>query len=350
MAWRPVLDGDDAERARAVVAEIADALATPPGDDPSLGAGSAGIALLHGYRALDGDEASEERTFDALAHALEHAGTRPLPSLFNGLGGIAFAAQHLQPVVGEVEALETLDEIVRRLLDDPRLTREVELCDGWIGFGVVALERPALAPLVERAVAALDAWRTGDPVNLGLAHGVAGTVAFLARVADARLREIVPWLRGHIGDRFPIPMSDPEILGVRADGWCYGEPSTAVALVAAGRALAEPAWIDAGRALANRAAARTDAELAALGVDAAFCHGTAGRAHLLNRLGQALGDDALVAAARAWYRETLARGAVGTPGIQAGDAGVALSLLGAVSGVEPAWDRALLTSLAPASP
>jgi hypothetical protein len=80
-------------------------------------------------------------------------------------------------------------------------------------------------------------------------------------------------------------------------------------------------------------------------LNVALCHGTAGRAHLFHRLGTALADDELLATARAYYLETLARlprvdPADGT--LRSGTAGIALCLLGAVSAREPQWDRVLL--------
>jgi len=101
--------------------------------------------------------------------------------------------------------------------------------------------------------------------------------------------------------------------------------------------------------------------------DAGLCHGTAGIAHLFNRMYQATGDALLADAARYWYERTLmvrkpgveiagyrVRLADGSqpqraarPGFLTGAAGIGLSLLSAISDVEPSWDRLLLVSVPP---
>jgi len=103
-------------------------------------------------------------------------------------------------------------------------------------------------------------------------------------------------------------------------------------------------------------------------VDAGLRHGVAGRAHLLNRLFQATGEEPFADAARAGFGRLLemrrpgegiggfraqAPGADGRPvwaddpGLLNGSAGIGLALLAAVSAVEPAWDRLLLAWLQP---
>ncbi|MDP9121776.1 MAG: Lanthionine biosynthesis cyclase LanC, partial [Acidobacteriota bacterium] len=112
--------------------------------------------------------------------------------------------------------------------------------------------------------------------------------------------------------------------------------------------------------------------------DAGLCHGAAGLAHLFNRMYQTSGVEELGTAARRWFDKTLdyrrpgegvggflafdpsgsVPGAVpgaaqwrSDPNFLEGSAGVGLALLGAVSTVEPAWDRLLLASLpAPSGP
>jgi hypothetical protein len=99
-------------------------------------------------------------------------------------------------------------------------------------------------------------------------------------------------------------------------------------------------------------------------VDANLCHGAAGVAHIFHRLYRATADRRFADAARHWFGRTLAmrvpgRGFAGfrdydgseggrtrwvtDPGLL-GAGGVALTLVAAVTGAEPAWDRLLLLS------
>ena len=344
----------EADRARALVEAIATALADP--DQVSLADGWAGLALVHGYRAKAGAEGAQDLAGEALEHAL--GGITAVPWLFTGYAGIGFALQHLDADAGE--ALEELDGLVARAL---AVASAWDLTDGAIGLGVYALERGDRA-LVDRVVERLatlvepdGAWRLFDSADdddaagyhdLGIAHGVAGAVAFLAEAiaapgARALLAGAVAWLRARERATTPsLPMTEGrrvlEHTGI-VDGWCHGDVSTALAFVRAGQAADEPAWIAAGQALALRAARRTDAELAGFSIEGGLCHGAIGRAHIFHRLGLALGDDELLAAARHAYLQTER---VAGDGLQFGNAGVALGLLASYTAIEPAWDRVFL--------
>src|SRR5262249_44490456 len=215
--------------------------------------------------------------------------------------------------------------------------------------------------------------------NLGLAHGIPGAIALLGRacaagVAPDRARPLLEgaarWLmvrRAMVGtDGFPAAVgTEPWPVPARL-AWCYGDPGVAAALLLAARCAREPAWERAALAVARRAAERPPD--AAEVVDAGLCHGSAGLGHLFNRMFQASGDTRLREAADFGFRRTLemqqpGRGVAGfaawvdgpngipawtdEPGFLTGAAGIALALLGASTTIEPAWDRALLVSLAP---
>jgi hypothetical protein len=142
--------------------------------------------------------------------------------------------------------------------------------------------------------------------------------------------------------------------------WCYGDPGMAVTLLAAARGAGEPAWERAAVETALSAASRPE-ELARIR-DAGLCHGSAGIAHLFNRLYQATGEPRLAEAARFWFEWTLrfrqpGNGVAGfrawntdgeneswreDGGFLEGAAGIGLALLAATSTVEPEWDRLLL--------
>jgi class I lanthipeptide synthase len=145
--------------------------------------------------------------------------------------------------------------------------------------------------------------------------------------------------------------------------WCYGDPGIAAALLMAARGVGAGGWEQAAVALACRAAERPPERTGV--VDASFCHGTAGLAHIYNRIYQATGEPKLGRAAMYWLERTLdfyrlARGNGGSwvqaskdraeagpwtgIGLLEGAAGVALVLLAATTSVEPAWDRMFLVS------
>ncbi|MCK5168939.1 MAG: hypothetical protein KAQ75_03590, partial [Bacteroidales bacterium] len=98
-------------------------------------------------------------------------------------------------------------------------------------------------------------------------------------------------------------------------------------------------------------------------IDAGLCHGTAGIAHIYNRMYNNTGRDEFKKAAIYWFEQTLKMakyddGLAGykawrTPeygglqneyGFLEGIAGIGLALISAVSDIEPKWDECLLLS------
>ena len=145
--------------------------------------------------------------------------------------------------------------------------------------------------------------------------------------------------------------------------WCYGDAGVATTLLLAARCTGNEDWERQALRIADLAARRSPA--AARVRDASLCHGAAGLGHLFNRLYQATGMEELAEASRSWFRHTLeirhagkglggfftwapAQGHEVTwrldRGFLTGAAGTALALLGAVSSVEPEWDRVMLSS------
>jgi hypothetical protein len=206
--------------------------------------------------------------------------------------------------------------------------------------------------------------------NVGLAHGVPGVIGLLGRVcaagvardkARSLLDGAVRWLLDQDGpESFPC-WAAPGAAGDTARlAWCYGDPGVAAALLGAARCVGESAWESAALAIARRAAQRPYEEAGIK--DAGLCHGSAGVAHLFNRMFHATGEPRLAEAARSWFEQTLAmrrpgRGIGGYEawepdgagsadrGLLTGATGIALALLAATTYIEPLWDRMLLVSI-----
>jgi hypothetical protein len=424
--WSPILEGAAAARATAAVTAVAGAIGEAPLSvrraGSCLAAGEAGVALFFDYldRARPGAGYGEiawrrlDRAIDDLASS------RQSPGLFSGFTGISWVAEHLhrgsaasQPSApGPAAEDDPNADIDAALLDHLRRapwTYHFDLTTGLVGYGVYALERlprssavACLELVVERLAEIAQprpaglAWFTPCDMlpephrplypqgveDLGVAHGTPGVIAMLARICAAgvaaeQARSLlaggVSWL---LAQKLPAARHSvfPSAVGpaVRSwparTAWCYGDPGIAVALLAAGRTMDEPAWEREALALARTVARRPPESC---GVDdAGLCHGAAGLGHLLNRLYQATGDPELLAAARAWFGRTLGhwepgRGLGGflaftapeddsdqlvwneDPGFLVGSAGMALALLAATSSVDPAWDRLLLLSPLP---
>jgi hypothetical protein len=278
-------------------------------------------------------------------------------------------------------------------MDVATWTADYDLIGGLVGLGVYFLERgPAgrdgIARIVEHLVATSErtdagvTWHTRAELlpdhqrktapngyyNCGLAHGVPGVVSLLGRIAQrpdapagvAELRDdAARWLLAQrVDDRgFPATVTDGQRIPTRA-AWCYGDPGVVVALwdveVRAGRS---PDALVPLNAWMHRTIEQAGV------VDMPLCHGATGLAHLCNRFYQATGVREYRDAAVTWFTRALdmrrsephagfpAFSPLETPpwkttaDLLDGAGGVGLSLLAAVTPIEPEWDRLMLCDL-----
>jgi hypothetical protein len=210
--------------------------------------------------------------------------------------------------------------------------------------------------------------------DLGVAHGIPGIMALLARMhaegiepesSRSLLSGAVKWLMaaaptGAVSPRLPYWLAPvgPQ-LPTRA-AWCYGDLGVAAALhmaAVSGRidGLAEYS-IELARETALRCAGVCDA------ADGSLCHGAAGIGHLFNRLYQASKQPIFRDVAISYFKEALRGRTPGTgvggyrillrdadlkdrwvssPDFLSGAAGIGLALHAALTPIEPAWDRVL---------
>ena len=218
--------------------------------------------------------------------------------------------------------------------------------------------------------------------DLGVAHGIPGVISFLSRVhtlgisqdiTGKLLEGAVSWLlaqqwKNHDGSIFPqfILFPDNKPLTSGTFGFCHGDLGLAAALASAANCSGESSW----NAKAIEATHASIKYLKHFSTTAPFtnphlCHGTAGLGHLFNRLYQTTGVEPFKEEARKWFRHTLDIRKPGTgiagyskyglnedgerselydPGFIQGAAGIGLALLGAITGMEPGWDRLMLIS------
>jgi len=410
--WRPLLDGADAERAWTAIRALAEALRPPPEGldpeaDPGLSDGSAGLALFYAYLgAATGEEVWMEQAQTLIEHSIDGLANKPLPAaLHGGFTGIGWTIEHLQGMLFEEEDEDDpIGESLLERLQFPAARGDYDLITGLAGYGFYALEalpRPAARRSLQRVTERLAeigepagngfswftppeliaAWQRADApngnFNLGVAHGVPAIVSLLGECAGAgvlsaegrkMLDGAVAWLLGQKQHGEVWCFASAVTGGVAPApsrmAWCYGDPGIAAALMTAARHAGQPEWEAEALDIARRAAKRPSEHSGF--VDPGICHGSAGLAHLFNRMYQATGDETLAEAARFWYRHTLdlqkpGEGIAGflfwapevpfkpkwepIPGFLAGAVGVALALLAAVTPQEPKWDRTLAVSV-----
>lgn len=411
--WQALLDGRLADRALRVAGELAAALVAgvdhAAAPHPAVAA-TAGLVMHYLARSTGTDEpvAAAERM---MARAVDGIADHVLTSaLHGGLSGVGWMLAHVLDRAGasrnddpdedpDDDPVDAIDAALLDALEAHAPWRgDLDLISGLVGIGVHAVQRrhrPAGPAMVARIVAHLlhaarptgrgiGIWRPPEQLSprslavfpagcfdLGMAHGSAGVVAWLADVhragldssASARLLDgSVTWLLAHLADEdgWPYPAQVAAAGDRRLPGraaWCYGDPGTAVALYKAGAVRGNPDWQQRGLALAHRATALAPERT---GIENGFlCHGHLGQAHLYNRLGQATGSHELLRIAIDGYARALDLGeqhggfdvawpatASPEPAIEgtplAGTAGVALALLAGATAIEPRWDDLLL--------
>jgi lantibiotic biosynthesis protein len=405
---RPLLSGALQGRSSRLVGALAKnirSVAMAGHRDGSLASGSAGLAVCSGQlaRTRSGQHAAHAARA-CLEEAVDVLATEPLTSsLYSGFTGIAWAVELVGRLLGTEgeDRNGDIDEALTRLLRRYPEQAPYDLINGLTGIGVYALARWPRAVAVQCILGVVEQlarrarhdhdgvyWWTSPSwkgprldryqpagVDLGVAHGIAGVIPFLARVhrlglATQTVRPLldgaVGWLLAHLvdtasGPTVPAFVPDGAEPGPARSAWCYGDPGVAAALLLAARDAGEPGWAAAATGLAVRAAARPPDQTGV--VDAGLCHGSAGLAHLFNRMYQMTAEPALADAARFWVERTLelcsaavpgedaapiraAQPAWNGPGLLEGAAGVALALEAAGTTLEPAWDQMLLVSAA----
>ncbi|MDX6743615.1 lanthionine synthetase C family protein [Actinocorallia sp. A-T 12471] len=299
-----------------------------------LAARAAAVAAWQRDRRTAGDAGTPWQTFDVI----------------NGLAGIGrvLLAAAQEGHADAEEGLHAAQESLIAMIETPDGSRP-----GWW--------RPA-----PQHPAALADPHNVDAANTGLAHGIAGPLAFLAacqltghgsvRQAEA-IRVASDWLLDwRDGDGWPPQITADDLAGTatapstrgRRDAWCYGAPGIGVALHAAGHALADPDLIGLGLAAIDALATRSgrwDTE------GATICHGTAGVLLCAAAAGSISTTNAALAELTAQHDPRLpflfSHSDHGTvtdePGLLVGAAGIALLFADMAEPETPAtWTAALL--------
>ncbi len=420
--WTPLLTGAEALPARACLNDITSALESALENNfkaaaatarkfPTpyhLGEGAAGIAVFFAYMEAAGVHPRARELASAYLNiAIESLTSQAMaPGLFSGFTGVAWAIQHAATVLGEpADDLSEIDSAIETYVGKSPWQDDYDLISGLVGLGVYCLERleseTARQPLTlvitrleELAIHSDEGvcWFTSPEMlpqyqqdrypqgyyNLGVAHGIPGVIAFLARVYAAGIerQRVMPLLDGAVRwllrQRLPSGKSSnfTSFFDSTDPGedcrlaWCYGDAGIAAALLLAARCVGNAAWEKEALELAGHAARRSPESCGVQ--DVCFCHGAAGLAHIFNRLYQATHEEQFALASRYWLGRTLQFQKPGTGvagfsvvtadenleivvagrhGLIEGVGGVGLVLLSLLTSIEPCWDRIFLTDI-----
>lgn len=372
--------------------------------------GIAGHALTRAYLARAGLCDSDVAVSCLRELVTQLKRSRLDASLFDGYAGVGWVIHHvvndvLPELLSAPADVKSIDTLLATWVRRYSHRLPVDLTNGLCGIGVYFLSRlpsddaragleeivRALARRLERSSTGLF-WRsaTNSPllgvpfpngfVNLGVAHGLPGAIAFLAQCESVEIGgEAARTLRSGLTDylygtaRGPSSPTtypgwvDPDD-NTRAGGgvppaWCYGDIGVACALATAGHALADTELINHASDVAARAA-RAPLNTSTAIRDPGLCHGTLGVALMFASLESTCISGSEAARAKsAWLARALALREEGVGvggftfydpsqsggterrnyfGVQRGAAGVALALLRLAGTATDSWTKLFL--------
>ncbi len=366
-------------------------------EDTSLWRGKSGIALYYAaLHTFDPAAATGPLALQWLSDALDQISTTSASTLHHHVWAL-WAARAVDQLLGERDNTRFCHDLDEMLLESLNETADwnapYDLVSGLVAIGAYGLSAnvdSCGAQIVERVLqlmlplsierGAYQWWpttRINGPTlimqrhpegysDLGMAHGNAGVLAFLARAAAQNierdtattiLSKLTPWLIAQQNPanciaRFPNISEEPS--AATRCAWCYGDVGMSWALARAGEALCQPDWIAFGHATARAVMQRP---LDGMGfADDALCHGRAGVAHILLRHARYFDDAELAAYAQQMLGQVITSLEVAQASPQAtatsakkhkdmsyleGQTGIGLALM-AAAGLEFGWDYPLL--------
>lgn len=351
------------------------------------------LADLEFGRALGEPSPAAPRRSLAVAADLLRATRATPPWLYGGAAQAGWTMVQLARATGgQARGLAPLDEVVGRWIAEYPDTCDVDLPRGLLGLGVYGLVHPDPSVRERFSSGALDvvearaehdgdgmfvrlvgcgarrAYGSAGCAVVGVAHGAAGLVSYLASVAggglscsaraQSLLAAVVRWLLRQrdpvVGDA-PPQWRDSGYAPSRVT-WCYGDPGIALTLAVAAEVTGSATIRAAVAQLASGAVARHPEEAGV--IDACLCHGAAG----LVWFGRRVLDAGTIVADRQqaerftahWSRYVIEQRRAGplqffrgsgtdrNSSFLEGDTGVALALLQAATGTRPSWEQLLL--------
>ncbi|NOQ24523.1 MAG: hypothetical protein GQ564_04100 [Bacteroidales bacterium] len=213
--------------------------------------------------------------------------------------------------------------------------------------------------------------------NLSLSHGISSIIVFLSKLYSEGIakEKVLGLLSGAVKyllsqqlditkfkSNFPSWVCKDEPSTHSRLSWCYGDLGIGMALWQAGNNTNNETWKEKAIEILLHSTKRRDLKEDSV-LDAGLCHGSAGIAHIFNRMYINTGLMEFKNTADYWFSETLKMakfddglagykvwrssemgGLQNQFGFLEGIAGIGLTLISATSDIEPKWDECLLLS------
>ncbi|MEL7269628.1 MAG: lanthionine synthetase C family protein [Bacteroidota bacterium] len=370
--------------------------------------GQSGVALFQFYCAqYFDDDAYSDTGVEIISHIMDRINDGySFPSYCNGLAGFGWTLQHL---VDEEfvdldlnELLSHFDDYLSSQMDYELNEKNYDMLHGAMGYGMYFLKRfkskvthPDKKDFYKKALLRLvnylerNAIKDGDGLkwestldiekgnkgfNLSLSHGMSSIVYLLTKMSDNDIEKdrIAPLVKGAIMyfkshykqssegfSLFPSWIDPNQSVTYNSRlAWCYGDIGIAKAFQWSGETLKEEAFMNQANVVLNATRKRMDQENT-LVVDAGFCHGSFGNAHMFHQFGLKSKQEDYEKAALFWLKDGLARYTGDKEGpykrwnaiakawelecnLLEGLSGIGLAIMSLLSNEESTWDECLM--------
>jgi lantibiotic modifying enzyme len=401
-----IINGTDlANEINNKIHDIAECLINYPYTEINLMGGKAGIALFWAYYSEYSESVKLEKTLAPLISDT-FQGIRQgniSPTFASGLAGVGWTIEHLKKN-GFIELdtdslISNFDDYLYPVMLKYIRNGNYDYLHGALGIGLYYLQRTSnpkvqlyisdlVDELAKQSVLLPEgiAWESNlsnnneeSGYNLSLSHGTASIISILSSIYRLNIHreKLVPLVDRAVNFILKNE-NNPKVFGYRFPGfvtklksqkyragrlsWCYNDLGISMSLLQAGRIFNNEIWKN--EAIETLLETTKIIEMKEAGVmDSCLCHGATGIAHIYNRaynytdivqfresamywfeksLKIAVYEDGL--AGFKYYRTPEYGGLFNSYGFLEGIAGIGLAMISAVSGIESAWDNALLLS------
>ena len=317
-----------------------------------------------------------------------------------GLSGILWGINHLYNnsfILEDPKDINlSLESYFIRMVEEEINQKNIDYLHGSLGVILYLLERNtekvniAISEFVDilgeqgeisgnsiKWMRVLDKEKDIKGYNLSLSHGIASIIIILAQIYEKGINKekalkLIRMAINFLLDQKQDPQKNLSIFPnwISKDlrsrnsrlAWCYGDLGIGIALYQTAVIIKDSQLENDSIEILKHSAKRRDLKENRI-IDAGLCHGTAGIAHIFNRMFNYTGNEEFRDAAIYWIDKTLEMakfpdglagykiwrsekygGWVNDTGLLEGIAGIGMMLISAVSDIEPKWDRCLLLS------
>ena len=406
MSWKPIIQEEFENIFKQKLVEITKSLIISQLNKLNFVGGKVGISLfLFYYDKYKNEQKYYDKGFDLISEVFDEINKGYSYHTFSsGFAGIGWTINHLSQNnfidANTNEVFANINEFLSKTMLNDIKNGKYDFLHGAIGTGLYFLNRLPnkeasnyLMQLIDELdnnseknadgtikwEAVLDREKGTTIYDLSLSHGIASIMIFLAKAYKQNIHKekalylingAVKFVLQNKQDTNKYISNFPNRIekskqnhGVNSRlAWCYGDLGIGISLYQTAKIINNKDLEKEAIEIFLHSAKRRELKENMV-VDAGLCHGTASIAHIYNRMYHYTGIEIFKESAIYWFNETIKMakfddglagykawhgkklgGWINEYGLLEGIAGIGLSLISAVSDIEPKWDECFLLS------